>query len=124
MIRITLDIRRYNWTVHCFIDSVPSDCMEVYGALKRIGCKEKAIDDARKHLSKRNCNTGLTYSNTQEKTSVMVIGKATSEEELLNTIAHESLHVVSHICGKYDISMDSEESCYLLGWIVEKCYFC
>lgn len=124
MIRISLDIRRYNWTVHCFIGSVPSDCVEIYGALERIGCKGKAIGDARKHLSRRDCNAGLTYSNTQEKKSVMVIEKATSEEELLNTIAHESLHVVSHICGMYNISMDSEEPCYLLGWIVGKCYFC
>ena len=123
MTEITLDIRKYDWTVRCYIDSVPSDCDCICRELSRIGCSGEALKGAREHLSREMYNIGLTYSNARDRVTIMAIGKAESEEERLNTTAHESLHAVSHISGECGISMNEEEPCYLLGWIVMRCYF-
>ncbi|MFA6974023.1 MAG: hypothetical protein WC238_04790 [Parcubacteria group bacterium] len=40
-------------------------------------------------------------------------------------IAHEALHIVAHIYKDRGIEFDrynDESQCYLLGWIVEKCF--
>jgi hypothetical protein len=49
---------------------------------------------------------------------------AFDEDPTINTIAHESLHVVSDLFEDHCIKMDlnnQEPQCYLLGWVTEQC---
>lgn len=43
-----------------------------------------------------------------------------SNGSIINTIGHELLHVVSHICEQDGIDMLSEEPCYMMGSLCEK----
>ena len=67
-------------------------------------------------------NTGFTYTNVNKKTSVVVIGTATSIKQFLNTIVHEAKHVQSVICEYYNINEQSEDAAYLIGWLVMVMY--
>lgn len=122
MRRIIIELPKYNWTVHYYQDSAPSDSIEIYEALKRIGCTGKALDEAERHLSSKKKNKGLTYSNIKEGKSVVAVSETTSDEEFINTMSHEVHHVVSHICEKYGLDMYSEEMSYLTGYLCGKCY--
>lgn len=67
-------------------------------------------------------NAGFTYTDYGKRLSIVGIGKATSKEQFMNTIVHEAKHVQSHICKYYDVSEDSEEAAYLIGFIVMRMF--
>lgn len=67
-------------------------------------------------------NAGFTYTEQSKRISIVGIGKTSSKEQLINTIAHEAKHVQSHICSYYNIKEDGENAAYLLGYIVERMY--
>lgn len=49
----------------------------------------------------------------------LAIGECESDGSIINTIGHELLHVVSHICEQDGINMMSEEPCYMMGSLCE-----
>ena len=67
-------------------------------------------------------NAGFTHTDYGKRLSIVGIGKATSKEQFMNTIVHEAKHVQSHICKYYDVSEDSEEAAYLIGFIVMRMF--
>lgn len=93
---------------------------EILDDLIRVGCKGKNLRMAKQNLWGCQLNTGLTYSSYEDGRTVMVIGLASSAKQYQNSIAHEQLHVVQHICKALDIELDSETACYLMGELAEK----
>ena len=67
-------------------------------------------------------DSGFTYTNFNNKLSIVGIGKTTSKKEFINTIVHEAKHVQSHICHYYNVKEDGEDAAYLIGYIVMKMY--
>ena len=67
-------------------------------------------------------NSGFTHTNFNKRLSIVGIGKADSKKQFLNTIVHEAKHIQSHICMYYDVTEDSEDAAYLIGYIVMKMY--
>ena len=67
-------------------------------------------------------NTGFTQTDMSKRRSIVGIGKADSSKQFLNTIVHEAKHVQSHICEYYNVSENSEQAAYLIGYIVMKMY--
>lgn len=112
-------IERYGWNIHIFYDVCRRDADYICGSLVQMGCTGKAVKDAREHFFRGGENTGLTYSNMIARESIVAIGRATSCKELVNTIAHELFHVVTHICETDGIDMTTEEPCYMMGWLCQ-----
>lgn len=52
----------------------------------------------------------------------MVIGMASDVSQYLNTIAHEALHVVQHVCDRMGIDLNGEEPCYIMGGLVQSLF--
>ena len=67
-------------------------------------------------------DSGFTYSNPDYRSSVVGINKATSKEELLDTVIHEIDHVQSDICDYYGIDLNSETAAYLIGDLARSFY--
>ena len=67
-------------------------------------------------------NAGFTHTDFSKKLSVVGIGMTTSKKQFINTISHEAKHIQSHICQYYQVSEDSEDAAYLLGYIMMKMY--
>ena len=63
-------------------------------------------------------NQGFTWTDTNQRRSIVVIGISESLEQFYNTVVHESKHVQSSICKYYDVDEDSEDAAYLIGYIV------
>lgn len=81
---------------------------------------QAAAMEAYEHLIKESSDRGLTCSNLSERRSVLAIGECESDGSIINTIGHELLHVVAHICEQDGIDMLSEEPCYMMGTLCEK----
>ena len=67
-------------------------------------------------------NAGFTHTDFSKKLSIVGIGITTSKKQFINTISHEAKHLQSHICQYYQVSEDSEDAAYLLGYIMMKMY--
>lgn len=120
MMRRVIQLPKYDWSIVCFIGYQQHDAYEICHALSDIGCNGNPLSEAYEHLSKESVDRGLTYSNLSERRSVLAIGECEFNGSIINTICHELLHVVAHICEQYGIDMMSEEPCYIMGSLCEK----
>ena len=104
----------YNWKVTILYETTCDDIDFIIETLKDINCPNKYITEALNNLENCDLNTGLTYSNIALKSSVIIINKTSSFEQLINTIAHEYYHLICHIQKGLNIE-DEEELAYLNG---------
>lgn len=104
----------YNWSVTILYECSCDDIDFIIETLKEIKCPNKYIKEALNNLETCNLNIGLTYSNLNLKSSVIIINKTSSFSQLINTIAHEYFHLICHIAKALDIE-DEEKLAYLNG---------
>lgn len=104
----------YNWKVTVLYECSCEDIDYIIETLKEINCPNKYIKEALYNLKSCNLNIGLTYSNLNQKSSVIVVNKTSSFAQLINTIAHEYFHLICHISKALEIE-DEEELAYLNG---------
>lgn len=119
MIRQDVYLEKYDWDVMVCHVSCKEDADEAMDLLSSVGCKGKPLLDAYDHISVDGMNKGLTYTNVDKRVSVVIISKASSEGEYINSLAHEMFHVVAHVCGFLGLDMQGEEPCYLMGWLLQ-----
>lgn len=116
---IIQDIYLENWdwyvTVFYAVDTYYMD--DILSELEEIGCSDVKLKEIEESLSLNKYNTGLTYSNTKGRCSVIVIGLTSSTAEFQNTFDHEKGHLAMHICETDGIDPFSETYQYLTGEI-------
>lgn len=123
MTRHEIRLEHGRWSVTCFIGyHAGADTDEISRALEGIGCTGEALLEARRHLAKDSEDRGLTYSNVRGRESVVAVGRSGDLASGINTIAHELLHVVQHVCEQDGISMTGEEACYIMGELCERVF--
>lgn len=113
ILRQKINIEKYDWEVTVYYNTVCLDC--IYKSLDKIGCTK--IDEMLKFIKSGDLNTGCIYSNYREHKSVIVIGKANSFGEYLNTVEHEKNHLEMHICKALNIDPFSEDAANLSGYL-------
>lgn len=123
MTRHEIRLEHGRWSVTCFIGyHADADTDEISRALEGIGCTGQALLEARRHLAKDSENRGLTYSNVRGRESVVAVGRSGDLASGVNTITHELLHVVQHVCEQDGISMTGEDACYIMGELCERVF--
>ena len=116
MIRDEIIIERYNWHVYVYMAASKDDAPEILRKLESIGIDGQQYMRAERHLQKAfRDNTGMTYSNLDTRTTVMVIGRSTSEAETVNTFSHELRHLGDDLAEACCIPHHGEEIAYLTG---------
>lgn len=119
---INLYIPKYDWVVRVYIGMCPEYAEEVIDLLYSLGCSRKNVRKAKKSLRSRILDTGLTFSDRDNKTSVMVINKTSSAKEFLDSLVHETMHLSVHIAEYFGIDLTSEELCYIGGDVARSLY--
>ena len=104
----------YNWNVTILYECTCDNIDIIIETLREINCPNKYIKEALNNLKTCNLNIGLTYSNMNLKSSVIVVNKTSSFSQLINTISHEYFHLICHISKALKIE-DEEELAYLNG---------
>ena len=121
MIKSVIDVAGY-WSIILFVD-VDYDKFDVIeSALTNILAPISVIDEIYDKISYK-LNSGVTFTNSKYRTSVVCINKTTTREELINTISHEADHIQDAICDYYGVPLDSEQAAYLIGYLVGKMYY-
>lgn len=108
-------LKDWKWSVKVFyaVDTYYVD--DILGELEAIGCSRDDLKQAEACLY--GVNSGLTYSNFKNRSSVIVIGLTSSAAQFQNTFDHEKGHLAMHICGFLNIDPFGEEFQYLVGEI-------
>ena len=104
----------YNWKVTILYETTCDDIDFIIEILKEIDCPKYYINRALDNLEECKLNSGLTYSNSRLKSSVIIINKTSSFSQLINTISHEYYHLICHISDILRIE-DEEELANLNG---------
>lgn len=120
MITQYIKIGKANWNILVCYNVDSEDFVEIEDFLRQIDCPKSEIRKSFKVLRRKN--TGLTFSNSDYKMSIVCISKATNIGQFVNTTVHEAKHVQSHICEYYGVDEDSEDAAYLIGHIVHEMY--
>lgn len=110
-----------DWGILIYYGTSEEDARDVYNALIALGCPKKDAIKATRTVTRHN-NTGLSFTNTDLRMSLMCISDATSADQFVNTAIHEAKHIQSHVCEYYGIKQDSETASYLIGHIVQRMY--
>ena len=121
MIKSTIDVAGY-WSIVLFVDVDYDNFDIIESSLTNILAPISVIDEMYNKISYKY-DSGVTFSNPDYRTSIVCINKATSREELINTISHEADHIQDTICKYYDVPLDSEQAAYLIGYLVGKMYY-
>lgn len=121
MIRSVINIRGY-WSIVLFVNVDYDKFYIIEDALTDILAPISIIDEIYDKISYKR-DSGVTYTNSNFRTSVVCVNKASTREELMNTISHEADHVQDAICKYYDVPLDSEAAAYLIGYLIAKMYY-
>lgn len=110
-------LTKWDWRVRVFyvVDLIPIDF--IIEELYDIGCTERDVDDAVKVLDNGKDNRGITFSNDEERESIIVIGETSCPAQFSNSFDHEKLHLIMHIARVDNIDPFGEELAYLAGEI-------
>ena len=104
----------YNWKVTVLYEATCDDIDTIIKLLQDINCPNIFIERALDNLEECKLNSGLTYSNSSLKRSIIVINNTSSFSQLINTISHEYYHLICHISEVLEIK-DEEELATLNG---------
>lgn len=115
MIRQKIHIHRYKWDVLVCYDTDWRDASVVLDTLEAIGIDEQTFRSAERNVVSGLQDTGLTYSNTDERVSIVVLSKASSNAEFANTWFHEVLHCAVHIAKASGLDCGGEAIAYVGG---------
>ena len=121
MIKSTINVAGY-WSIVLFVDIDYDNFDIIESTLTNILAPISVIDEIYDKISYKY-NSGVTFTNSDYRTSIVCINKTTSREELINTISHEADHVQAAICDYYNVPLDSEQAAYLIGYLVGKMYY-
>ena len=65
-------------------------------------------------------NTGMTVTFPEVRMSLVMISRATSKDQLFNTVAHEMYHTTCGIIRYYGREMCSEDAAYTMGELMRQ----
>lgn len=120
MIIQKFELKKYNWRVVVLYEVTSEHLQYVLKILDEMKADYEVKDVAAKNISADKLNTGFIYSNYENKQSIIVIGRASSQGEFFNTVTHEANHLESHIARVFGFDQSGEEACELIGYVVQR----
>lgn len=114
-LRQQFKVRKYDWDVVIYYTVDEKQKTEIITELKEMNPEEETFKKLERNLMAAELDTGFIYSSFYKQRSLIVIHKASSVGEFVNTFVHEKNHLEMHICEALDINPYSEEAAVLSG---------
>lgn len=111
----------HKWYIMCAYDiATAHDLKEVRKALLSAHCQNATVTKALQTLVESN--TGFTFTTYKERLTLIFVSRATSAEQMYDSLQHELKHAVEHISEYYGVEPRSEASAYLQGEIARQMF--
>ena len=111
----SFNIKKYNWSIVIYYTVNDEESKEIIDKLEDLHCNSKTLESIKRNLEDAKVDTGFAYSSYNKQYSIVVIHKASSIGEFINTFEHEKNHLEMHICEALDINPYSEEAAHMSG---------
>ena len=123
MIQQNVNIREIGWNLRIFYcPKTTSQCSIVLQRLFNAGCTGKNYRRAMALLKSGAWNTGLTYTNKENRETIIVVGCSSDIAEFVNTLTHEINHFIEHVMEALHIESGTEDEAYFTGEFFELLY--
>ena len=123
MIEQKLHIKEIGWNLRIFYcPKTSSQRSIVLKCLYNAGCTGKNYRRAMSLLNSGALNIGLTYTNKDERKTIIVIGCSSDIAEFVNTLTHEVNHFIEHVMEALHITPGTEDEAYFTGELFELLY--
>ena len=123
MIQQNVNIREIGWSLRIFYCPKTSSQRSI--VLQRLfdaGCTGKNYRRAMALLNSGALNIGLTYTNKNERNTIIVVGCSSDIAEFVNTLTHEINHFIEHVMEALNIDSGTEDEAYFTGELFELLY--
>lgn len=118
---ISRKIKIAKWVVHFyFLDGDRDAHAHILNQVELLQADTDIMGRIEKNLKADNLDTGFTYSNPLMRESVVVVGRASSGAEFLNSYTHELRHLADDIAKEQGYQDSGELVAYLTGDISTK----
>ena len=104
-----------DWCCKFYMAYDESDLGVLLNALQRCGAPEDLLKKVTSNVLEGNLNEGFTFSDYENRCSVIGVGIADSGEQFLNSFVHELRHLVDDMAYADGLSPGGEETAYLTG---------
>lgn len=121
MIDLVLDIPEFGWRINFHFAVTCYHTDTIIRELRELDCPQIYLKSAYDLISGCNTNRGVTYSNSDRRESIIVVGATTSAAEFQNSLQHEIRHCVDDIIIA-NKDYDKEEYAYLTGDINKRIF--
>lgn len=115
---VYIDIPEKKWGILLNYNFDMQDWDDMSAVMLSFGMPLRRVQYAIRVLS--TYNSGLTISNDDLRMSCVFIGKATSNAQFWDSIAHELKHVGDAIISYYNEPNDGESAAYLQGYLFRR----
>lgn len=122
MIQQDIYIKEYDWVLHAYFSIHEYHVEEIMDLLWELDCDAHNAKRAYDNMISGELNTGFCYSNYAKRESVMLVAKASSAPQFLNSLLHELTHFQSHVAKVYFLKPTDEEVAYMAGDIIQQLY--
>lgn len=112
----------YDWSVRIYYAVNEYYISNILVDLIDIDCDKEAYFNIKRLMEMRKNNIGFTYSNIEERVSLVLIGITDNADEFQDTYDHEKGHLVMHISRALGIDPYSEEYQYLAGEVGKRMF--
>lgn len=115
-------LQDYNWSIRVYYAVHEYFISNILIDLLDIDCDEESFFKIKGLMETGKDNIGFTYTNTEMRASLMLIGKTDSSDEFQDTFDHEKGHLVMHISNALEIPVYSEDYQYLAGEVGKRMF--
>lgn len=119
-VRQQFKMNKIDWCITIYYTVTEEQKQEIIEILQKLDCDEDTLTSITSNLTKAKQDTGFTYSSYPNHCSIVVIHKASSIGEFINTFEHEKNHLEMHICEALEINPYGEEAAHLSGDLAQK----
>lgn len=109
-----------DWAFEVYYDVWPRNLPLIFDVLMQSGSRFSDADKACDALYVYD--SGYTFTNFRRHLTIIVVSRATSAEQMYDSISHERRHATDHIGEYYDLLPNGEEVAYLQGEIARKMF--
>ena len=115
-------IDKAGWSVRVYHDADALCADEIIDDLITLGCRGEDLRKTKRMLWDGMVDSGVTFSDTRRRKSIIVIGNTTSGREYWNSIDHEKNHLLQDISLAIGIDPYGEEISYISGEFIRSVY--
>ena len=124
MIRVDVHIPKWDYEVSCFFAVTEYWVDDIMEELFFLQIDAENAKRAYENLTSGELDTGLCFANPRQRKAIIVVAKASSAAEFVNSVSHENHHLASYVAKQFELDPTGEGVAYFAGELMKEQFPC